>query len=221
MNRSGWGLVGLGLAFALTGTGPAQPIGRGRNWSLAAALSRSRLPTRQPHGTVRCFAHVVTDSRGGNQERQAGRRRWNASWLRPGPIPAAYSVPAGTGTPTIAIVDAYGYSGAEVGSRDLSLPIRPAGMHDRKRLFQESRPDRRQADFRATTPVGQGTALDLDMASAMCSNCKIVLVEANSDSFADLAAAVIMPRRFPACARSPTAMGEPDSSSTTLIRCDL
>src|SRR5207247_5156877 len=36
----------------------------------------------------------------------------------------------------------------------------------------------------------QEISLDLDMASAICPNCKIVLVEADSSSFSDLAAAV-------------------------------
>lgn len=36
----------------------------------------------------------------------------------------------------------------------------------------------------------QEISLDLDMASAICPNCKILLVEASSNSFANLAAAV-------------------------------
>ncbi len=39
------------------------------------------------------------------------------------------------------------------------------------------------------TGWAEETALDLDMASAMCPNCRIILVEANSASFNDLAAA--------------------------------
>lgn len=40
------------------------------------------------------------------------------------------------------------------------------------------------------TGWGQEIALDLDMASAICPNCDILLVEANSNSFANLGAAV-------------------------------
>ena len=42
------------------------------------------------------------------------------------------------------------------------------------------------------TSWGQEIALDLDMASAICPNCRILLVEANSSSLADLGAAVDM-----------------------------
>jgi len=40
------------------------------------------------------------------------------------------------------------------------------------------------------TGWGQEIALDVDMASAVCANCKIVLVEADSNSYANLGAAV-------------------------------
>ena len=43
---------------------------------------------------------------------------------------------------------------------------------------------------RANTGWSQETALDLDMASAICPGCSILLVEANSASLANLAAAV-------------------------------
>ncbi len=43
---------------------------------------------------------------------------------------------------------------------------------------------------RANSGWAQEISLDLDMASAICPNCKILLVEATSNSFANLAAAV-------------------------------
>src|SRR5436190_8436394 len=49
----------------------------------------------------------------------------------------------------------------------------------------------------ATSPLprsdaqwGQETAIDVDMVSAICPNCKILVVEANSRNIADLAASV-------------------------------
>ena len=49
---------------------------------------------------------------------------------------------------------------------------------------------RRAAIPPRTRGWAQETALDLDMASATCPGCTIILVEANSSSYADLAAAV-------------------------------
>jgi subtilase family serine protease len=45
---------------------------------------------------------------------------------------------------------------------------------------------------RDNTGWSQESALDLDMASAMCPNCRIILVEADSASYSSLAAAVNM-----------------------------
>ena len=58
-----WGVIGLGLAISVGGSGPvsAQRVQlelSGRTYN-AAVCARGN-----PAGTARCFAHVVTDARG-------------------------------------------------------------------------------------------------------------------------------------------------------------
>jgi hypothetical protein len=56
----------------------------------------------------------------------------------------------------------------------------------------------------------QEIALDLDMASAACPHCSIVLVEAKTSSFADLAAAVAVAANFQDVAAISNSYGGPD-----------
>ena len=118
---------------------------------------------------------------------------------------------------TVALVDAYDYPNARVRPERLPLGRRPA----RGRELQEGQPERRdlaRCPLRrrpATTgPVEE--ALDLDMASAICPLCSIVLVEAKDDQRH-------RPlhrrghRRQPGRATSPTRWGGSESSSDTSL----
>jgi hypothetical protein len=64
----------------------------------------------------------------------------------------------------------------------------------------------------STTDTGwaQEIALDLDMASAACPHCSIVLVEANTSSFADLASAVGVAANFQDVVAISNSYGGPD-----------
>src|SRR5262249_15325470 len=97
----------------------------------------------------------------------------------------------GSGSGTIAIVDAYGYPNAEA---DLAVyraqyglpPCTSANgcfvkLNERGRL--------------SPLPVyeaswAQEQALDLDMASAICPGCKLILLEANSSTYSDMSITV-------------------------------
>lgn len=93
----------------------------------------------------------------------------------------------------VGIVDAYGYPGAAsdlaVYRRTMGLPSCGAGclkiVNQNGRASQLPKPN---ADPRDDWRLEQ--ALDLDMVSAICPNCRIVLVQANSNKNADLAAAL-------------------------------
>src|SRR3954449_3356075 len=106
-----WGLVGLGVALSSVGVGPAVAqtlqLERSGNVFHAAVCARGN-----PAGTARCFAHVVTDARG-NPHNGKATPAATPSGYGPPQLQSAYSIPAGTGTPTVAIVDAYGYPNAE------------------------------------------------------------------------------------------------------------
>lgn len=140
---------------------------------------------------AQCGAKVVTDASGTPIETVTpGTVGATPKGFGPADLRAAYNIPLSGSTATIAIVDAYGYPNAE---RDLAVYRAQYGL-----------PPCTTANgcFRKTSQNGspllpvynigwaQETALDLDMASAMCPTCKILLVEGNDNSFLNLGTAV-------------------------------
>jgi subtilase family serine protease len=134
---------------------------------------------------ARCHAWIVTDG--------TGRLKVNPdiSGYSPANLRSAYNMTSsGSSTTTVAIVDAYGYSNAEadlgVYRAQWGLPACTTANGCFKKLNQNGV----QGSYPANnTGWEQETALDLDMVSAMCSNCHIVLVEANDSSYANLGTA--------------------------------
>src|SRR3954469_4311532 len=113
-----WGAVALGFALGFVSVTPAsaqavQVEHSGRVFHVSVC------PRGNPNGTARCFAHQVTDARGnplnGKATPNATPQGYGAAQLQ-----SAYGLTgvAGSGTPTVAIVDAYGYPNAE---RDLAV----------------------------------------------------------------------------------------------------
>jgi subtilase family serine protease len=97
----------------------------------------------------------------------------------------------GKSSTIVAIVDAFGYDNAEsdlgVYRAQWGLPACTTGNGCFKKLNQRGH----QKNYPAQN-IGwaQESALDLDMASAMCPNCTLYLVEADSNSFKNLGTAV-------------------------------
>src|SRR5215471_12382585 len=143
-------------------------------------------------GVARCHAHIVTDDTGFWLVHDA-QPDFVPSGYGPADLRAAYNIPAGGGASTtiVAIVDAYGYAKAEsdlaVYRSTFGLPPCTSANGCFKKVNQNGaaghypRQDMGWADE---------SALDLDMASAMCPKCTLVLVEADTASLTDLAAAV-------------------------------
>ena len=121
------------------------------------------------------------------------------SGFGPAALHAAYHLPdaPANGTPTIAIVDAY------------DLPTAEADLNVYRSYYYATSADPHAADVNtAGNPTfrkvgqdggappavnaswGQEIALDIEMATAICRDCNILLVEAKSASLADLATAV-------------------------------
>lgn len=111
--------------------------------------------------------------------------------LHPPDIQSAYDLPAQNAGATVAIVDAYDDPAAE---SDLAVYRKAFGLPDctsANGCFQKVN----QQGQTSTYPAPNGSwdeeiSMDLDMVSAACPNCKILLVEANSNSLDDLGAAV-------------------------------
>jgi subtilase family serine protease len=143
-------------------------------------------------GTARCHAHLVTDRAGNpimNAHRNASANA-TPSGYGPSDLRSAYNVTAsGSSSITIAIVDAYGYASAE---HDLGVYRSQFGLPactTANGCFTKVNQNGGTSYPRSNTGWDQEQALDLDMVSAMCPGCKILLVQASSASFANLAAA--------------------------------
>jgi subtilase family serine protease len=134
-------------------------------------------------GAVRCHSQIRTDDNL-NPLATMGPAGYGPADLR-----TAYNITA-DGTATIAIVDAYGYANAE---KDLAtyraqfgLPSCTSANGCFRKLNQAGQPSPLPAN---NVSWSQETALDLDMVSAICPGCKLLLIEANSNSLADLSTA--------------------------------
>jgi subtilase family serine protease len=105
----------------------------------------------------------------------------------PQSIRPVYNLPSTGGSNIIAIVDAYDYPTAEndlnVFSSVLGLPACTTASGCFTKIYARNKP-------RANCGWAQEASLDIEWAHAMAPNAKIVLVEAASNSFNDLFAAV-------------------------------
>ena len=114
--------------------------------------------------------------------------------LTPQALHAAYSLPtetAGSATQTIAVVDAYNDSTAEadlgVYDTTFGLPACTAANGCFRKLNEQGKS--------SPLPARNGEwaseiSLDVQMAHAICQNCRLLLVEAKSTLYSDLGAAV-------------------------------
>jgi subtilase family serine protease len=178
------GILAASVAFAVTAGANAQTprVERSGNTYYKAVCA----PV--VGDAARCHAHVVTDRAGHLIE----GRFPPISGYAPADLRDAYKVSA-SGSPStiIAIVDAFGYDNAEsdlaVYRAQWGLPACTTDNGCFKKLNQKGKEKNYPAQ-----DIGwaEESALDLDMASAMCPNCTLYLVEAKTNSFAHLGTAV-------------------------------
>jgi subtilase family serine protease len=142
-------------------------------------------------GMARCHAHIVTDS-AGNWKAHKAAPNFTPSGYGPADLRSAYKVTSnGSSTITIAIVDAYGYRNAESDLATYRAQFGLPACTTANGCFKKVNQNGIQGSYpRQSTGWSQESALDLDMASAMCPNCNLILVEANTASFNNLATAV-------------------------------
>ena len=190
MTSKALGLAALGALTTVFGvaSASAEPIERSGNSYHVAACARGI-----GRGEARCFAHIKTDARGNPFEGKNANASPNAvpSGYGPADLRSAYNSPASGGSGRIiAIVDAYGYTNAEadLGKYRAQYGLSPCTTANG--CFTKIDQNGGTNYPRVNTGWAQEQALDLDMASAMCSDCKILLVQASSATLANLAAAV-------------------------------
>lgn len=165
--------------LALTGCTMAEPTTDQINEEFDGSVEH---PTMQAcgGGNFTCKAHVVMD------ENNRIRPFALPAGLGPADLVSAYKLnPAITSTATIAIIDAFHYANAE---SDLAMYRSTFGLPPctvASGCLTILNPTRAGAP-----PAGDDwnleAALDLDMASAACPTCKLVLVEATNDTGNDL-----------------------------------
>jgi len=135
-------------------------------------------------GYAACHSWVVIDD--------AGNAKTFAlpSGYGPADLKDAYKITSGgSSAHTIAIVDAFHYPTA---AADLKVYRKTFGLPPctkKNGCFKQVDQNGGHNFVGSNLGWNQEAALDLDMASAMCPNCNIVLVEGNSNSFANLATA--------------------------------
>ncbi|MDE3074531.1 MAG: peptidase S8, partial [Chloroflexota bacterium] len=177
----------LGLAASLV-----VPAAAGASTPPAIAYSGAKTsahvcPGPTQPGTARCHALIRTDV--GAKPNAAG----GPAGYGPSDLQSAYALPsstAGAGA-MVAIVDAYDDPDAE---NDLAVYRSQYGLPPcttANGCFQKVN----QSGAASPLPNPSGSwseeiSLDLDMVSAVCPNCRILLVEANSNQLTDLGAAV-------------------------------
>jgi hypothetical protein len=187
-----WALVGLtmilGLAGGSSASAQSQILERFGNIFAVSVCGRGA-----PSINARCFAKVVTDARGNIRNGKPSLTR-NAvpAGYGPADLRAAYKVTgSGSSSFTIAIVDAYGYNTAE---QDLAVYRAQYGLPactTANGCFKKVNQSGTQSNYpRVNVGWAQEQALDLDMASAMCPNCKILLVQTSNSYLNNLAAGV-------------------------------
>jgi hypothetical protein len=170
---------------------------------------RSLCPQKVAPGYARCFARVRTDEKGQMLALAAPQG------ITPANLRAAYNLPAsGGGGRTIAIVDAQDDPKAEADMNAYRSQFGIPSCTTANGCFKKVNQNGTAGSYPTADAGWAGEiALDLDMASAVCPDCKILLVEANSANMTDLGAAVNTAVALGASAVS-NSYGGPEDSST-------
>jgi subtilase family serine protease len=168
------------LALSTAPAGAARPV-------TPPGLANRPVCGPAAQGSARCDARVVVDASGAPLATTGP-----TSGFRPADLQAAYRLPSGTAGlgQTVAIVDAYDDPSAEA---DLGVYRAQFGLGScTSATGCFTKVDQSGGTHYPSANAGwaQEISLDLDMVSATCPNCKILLVEASSASYADLGAAV-------------------------------
>jgi subtilase family serine protease len=194
------------LGAALTAAVLTAPVSAASPAARGAHGSERTCPA-QPAGYAACLARVVTDA-SGKPLATAG-----PSGFGPADIQAAYGLAgANASGRTVAIVDAYNDPSAEadlaVYRSQFGLPACTTANGCFRKVDQNGGTSYPRNDAGWSTEI----SLDLDMVSAACPSCHILLVEAASASFTNLATAVNTAVRLGATAVS-NSYGGTDSAA--------
>lgn len=187
-----WKLGAYALASLLCVVGTsASATMPGRIQRFGHVFARNNCGDAVSSGQARCFSKVVTDAHGNIVERLVPATRNAApSGYGVNDLRNAYKITTtGSSSYTIAIVDAFGYPNA---SADLAVYRAQYGLPPcttSNGCLQVVNQTGGTKLPRLDVGWAQESALDLQMVSAMCPSCHILLVESTNDYLNNLAAA--------------------------------
>jgi subtilase family serine protease len=163
------------------------------NMSVQALSHIPVCPPGAPDGVARCHAQVVTDQKGQPDVSTS------PTGLTPAQLHSGYALPTTVGSKQIiAIVDAYDNptvkADLDTFSTQFGIPTLPdcAGTVASSATACFAKVDQNGGNSYPSVDGGWALeiSLDVQVAHSICQNCSILLVEANSSSFADLMTAV-------------------------------
>ena len=135
--------------------------------------------------TVHCHGRVIADRTG------CPHQNPGPAGFSPGQLRSAYKISGmGSSATTIAVIEAYGYANAEA---DLAVYRTQFGLPPcttANGCFRKVNQDGGTTFPAFNVGWATETALDLQMVSAICRSCKLLLIEANTNAWSDIAAAV-------------------------------
>ena len=176
------GLLSAVVAFGLASGASAQKVEKSGSTFHVAACGPAAA------GYARCHVRIVSDAAGQLIEHDTSR----VAGYGPSDLRDAYKIThKGKATTIIAVVDALGYPNAESDLATYRSNFGLPACTTANGCFKKYNENGEQGSYPAQD-IGwsQESALDLDMASAMCPKCQVWLVEANTASLPDLAASV-------------------------------
>jgi subtilase family serine protease len=153
---------------------------RGGPYAYAPNVVRA-CPALYGPNIAQCEALIRTDVGGGP----------NIAGLQPADLQSAYALPSSTAGKgqVVAVVDAYDDPNAE---SDLAVYRAQFGLpacNKKNPCFEKVNQEGKQSNYpEGNASWGVEESLDVDMVSAICPNCKVILVEANTNNFSDLGA---------------------------------
>ncbi|MEA2482716.1 MAG: hypothetical protein QOC55_663 [Thermoleophilaceae bacterium] len=142
-------------------------------------------------GSAHCDAKVVTTASGDTFNAAPDATTGTPAGWGPADLQSAYNVPAASGAPTVAIVDAYDDPNADANLATYRAQYGLSECSTANGCFKKVNQSGSTSSYPAAdSGWAEEISLDLDMVSSACPSCHILLVEANTNSFANLMTAV-------------------------------
>jgi subtilase family serine protease len=177
-------LTSATLAMGAARASGQPPPGPGASRPATAATARSACPAPGPR-QAQCLALIRTGT-------SAGPAAATPQGLGPASLQSAYGLPASAGAgQLVAIVDAYDDPAAEADLSSYRATYGLPACTTANGCFRKLNQNGAAGGYPVPDPGWTvEISLDLDMVSAACPECDIVLVEADSNAVSDLATAV-------------------------------